>query len=233
MSAKPQFKSDWKIDPNLEHKFVVPKMDMSIAKIGNLSVRGKTTEALNSGAEKIETRYKDNFPLNEDFKEGASKLWLDAHQVIKINDAPKTWAVIRPKTISVAQPVFTEADMRLGVGLEVENLVISSNKQPTLEVNELPKTLQIVEEPSSDNLVFSLPIALEYTAINAELNNQIAIKNPTIEENIAGEKIKLTIDKAKIMPSGNGMIIEADIKSKSGGLSVSYTHLTLPTIYSV
>ena len=134
VSANPKFKTDWKIDPDLKYKFTVPRMRARLGGVFDISLRSKTTEALNNAAGKLKKKYRDNFPLNKGLKESAEKLWAETHQIIEINDNPKTWAKIEPTSIFVMQPNFTAQRMRAGLGVRIQNQIMISDTKPTLEV---------------------------------------------------------------------------------------------------
>ena len=216
LTAKPEFKSDWKIDPKLGYNFDVPSMSTHVAGI-RISLRSKTRDALNTAANRLRNQYKNNFPLNKDLKESAEKLWTDAHQVIMINDQPPTWIKIKPVSVFVMQPDFTADRMRAGLGLRIENQIVASDQKPELDIGQFPEALEIISEPTGENLSFSLPVALDFTSVNTSINQQINSEKPKIEKNIAGKKLTLNILGASITPSGKELIVQTDIKAKFGG----------------
>lgn len=217
VSAKPEFKTNWKIDPNLTYKFTVPNMRTRLAGVFDISLRGKTTDALNNAAGKLRNKYRDNFPLNKNLKEAAEKLWSETHQLIEINSDLKTWAKIEPSSIFVMQPNFTKERMRAGLGVRIQNQIILSDTKPTLKIKDFPKVLEIVDEPGTDNLSFSLPVILDYSTINSEITQQLQTKNPEFTQKIAGKNLSLKITGGSLKPSGNSLFIETDIKAKYGG----------------
>lgn len=217
LSAKPVFLSNWKIDPNLQYKFNVPKMETKIAKVGKVSVRGKTTEALNEMGAKFQRDYRDNFPLNDDFKTGAQDLWSKAHQVVEIYDAPQTWLVTSPISIQVIQPKFSETSMTLGLGMRINNQILVQENMPEQELLPFPETLEIIAEPTEDNLEINIPIALDFSTLNSAASKEIGLRKPKIEQTVGGETIVVQIEGLNLIPSGNGLIVELDIKSSSGG----------------
>ena len=216
LSAQPVFRSDWKIDPNINFKFRVPEMKTVIAKMATVSLRDKATELLNKAAGEIRAKYRNNFPLNDEFKQGAEKLWETSHQVVKIYEEPKTWAVVKPTAISVVQPKFTTENMHLGLGVDIENSIIIQETAPILETRPLPNTLHIIQEPALENVNLLLPIALDFTAFNSEISSRLQQRNLTINEDIAGKTVSIEIRDAKVSPSGNGLIIEAMVLIKQG-----------------
>lgn len=217
LSSKPEFLTDWKVNPNLTYRFHVPEMRTSIANVGTISVRGKTTEALNEMGAKFQKDYRDNFPLNDDFKTGAQDLWSKAHQVVEIYDAPQTWLVTSPRSIQVMQPKFSETSMTLGLGMRINNQIIVQENMPEQEPLPFPETLEIIAEPTEDNLEVNIPIALDFNTLNNAASKEIGLRKPKIEQTVAGETIVVQIEGLNLIPSGNGLIVELDIQSSSGG----------------
>ncbi|MDA8708282.1 DUF4403 family protein [Hellea sp.] len=216
-TSKPEFKSDWKINPNLSYTFTIPEMKAKILGV-SVSLRTKTREAESRALDKQKFSLNNNFPANQKFREEAEKLWKQAHIVSKIYDTPATWIVTKPQSFMVAQPVFDNTKMTLGVGIRVENSVITSDIEPKIDVSELPKVLEIVTLRKNENININLPFSLNYIDVNKSINSALTQKPIVINQEIAGEKITLKILAGEMIPNGSGLILKIKIRSKLGGV---------------
>ena len=217
IKTKPEFKVDWTVRPNLKADYSVPEMRTELAGIFDISLRTKTRDALGSVISKQEKKLNDNFPGNAKFKKGALMLWNDAHAVTEVSKNPPAWILTQPVSLQVMQPNFDENGMRLGIGLKLNNKVVLSDVEPVLEVAPLPDTLEVVNKPTGNNILISLPVLADFATINSTLKSQLKAKPIKFVTEVAGDKLSITVDSLKLTPSGAGVILEAQTKSQSGG----------------
>ncbi|HWP26848.1 MAG TPA: DUF4403 family protein [Xanthobacteraceae bacterium] len=211
VTAKPTFRSDWRIEPNLSGQISVADGGLSIAGIKiNVAneVKPFIDRAVNQQIAALQARVRNDPSIEQIARREWAKLCRSISFAAAAPSAPQLWLEMRPTRAFASHPRIDEKDVTITVGVQAETRVVPTATQP---VCPFPAALHIVPNMEQGRMAIAVPIDVPFSEVNRLLETQLKGRKFPDDPNTIGE---VTVLRASVLPSGDRLLMSLQVRAR-------------------
>jgi hypothetical protein len=222
-TSRPAIAANWRLAPNLTGQVNIADVSLPIGG-AKLNVASAVKPALDGMVREqitaLETRMR-----NDPFIENAARAqWVKLCRAIPLSTTrqagapssgsalPNLWLEIKPMRAIAAQPQIDGNALTLLVGVQAQTRIVPRETKPDCP---FPRQLDLVTQGDHGRVSIAVPIDVPFGEVSRLLQAQFAGK--TFPED-GSSAVLATIKEAKVVASGDRLLIELLVRVKKSGL---------------
>lgn len=211
VTARPAFKSNWRIEPNLAAKVAIANGGLTVAGV-KINVANEMKPLIDSAVNDQVKRLQARIRSDPFIEQAARREWTKMCRAIPLatvsEDAPRLWLELKPTRAFAAKPKIDLRNVTLTIGVQAETRIVPTATKPHCP---FPAKLELVPAMSDGRVAIGVPIDVPFTEINRLLEAQI--KGKTFPQDGSGA-VAVTVRGARVAASGNRLLISLAVKAR-------------------